>query len=804
MINRSLTEKIRSAALAMGMDLVGFGPVRRWKDAPYLLSPQAILPKGNTVIVTGIHTTDTWIEMGGEPTPHDVGPGGWMDQNSLLDRVAFRLTRILNKYGYKAIAVASSNIWRYRKMEGIESLFAPDLSHIHASAAAGLTQIGWSGLAISPEYGPRVRYISIVTSAELEPTPMYNGPDLCDMCMECVRHCPSQALKKDFNGPPHVVAIEGKTFRYANKNIWRCAWAEHFNLDLNSPTLDKDHIDESDVIGCVNAGELKGHERGVCQKWCIPKHLRSEEPSFGRPDKKITMKKVQRKYPADMPTYKKMRDDIIARAVSMGVDLAAAAPIDRENPAFEVVEREAPGMTTALAFAMRIPAETRDACALNSYTAQPYQYALRTKMHHIMLVTAKMTEEFGYHATAYTGSVPSSPTMLQDALAREKETGRQGHELVAARLAEMCGIGKIDGEFTTPEFGENVILGVIATDAPLDALSSAGYEYREPAAPASPRLLKNKLAALAEENLADLFGTAKAETLDNLAGQLSAVLDDTGWGDDVFDSTGKPHGRWISEVAHDDVRIRRPSDYLPGAKSVITLGMTLPNELIENAGERRSMQIGTYGYHTYQTTYELYFAAVELAGFLNRSGFHAMVTSNLLGVGSKVDTPRGLLPDFRCSALEAVACGLGEIGKNGGLLTPEAGAQQRCITIITDAELPADSVYSGEKLCTGCESCLSGCPMGALGRKVLPLDVNGVLVEYPLVDRNRCDWAKRYSLSKDEGPELIGNMIDVKAPEGEVSIQDIIIACNTKDQVFKHRTVVLERCLKECPAGRKP
>ena len=34
MINRSLTEKIRSAALAMGMDLVGFGPVRRWKDAP--------------------------------------------------------------------------------------------------------------------------------------------------------------------------------------------------------------------------------------------------------------------------------------------------------------------------------------------------------------------------------------------------------------------------------------------------------------------------------------------------------------------------------------------------------------------------------------------------------------------------------------------------------------------------------------------------------------------------------------------------------------------------------------------------
>ena len=103
-------------------------------------------------------------------------------------------------------------------------------------------------------------------------------------------------------------------------------------------------------------------------------------------------------------------DDFLAEATPEAVSYTHLDVYKRQ-----VVEREAPGMTTALAFAMRIPAETRDACALNSYTAQPYQYALRTKMHHIMLVTAKMTEEFGYHATAYTGSVPSSPTMLRDA-----------------------------------------------------------------------------------------------------------------------------------------------------------------------------------------------------------------------------------------------------------------------------------------------------------------------------------------------------------------------------------------------------
>jgi hypothetical protein len=125
------------------MDLVGFGPVDRWKNAPYLLSPQAILPEAKTVVVGAIHITDTWSEMGGEPEPQDRSPGGWMDQNGLLDRTAYRIVRMLNEHGQQAIGVASSNIWRYRQYEGIPSLFAPDLSHIHAATAAGLAEIGW-------------------------------------------------------------------------------------------------------------------------------------------------------------------------------------------------------------------------------------------------------------------------------------------------------------------------------------------------------------------------------------------------------------------------------------------------------------------------------------------------------------------------------------------------------------------------------------------------------------------------------------------------------------------------------------
>ena len=109
-MDRILTSRLKSFILGSGMDLVGFAPVDRWSEAPFLLTPEAILPKSKFVIVAGIHLTDTWTEMGGEPAPQDHSPGGWMDQNSFLDRIAYRTSKLLEEYGFRAIPIASSNI----------------------------------------------------------------------------------------------------------------------------------------------------------------------------------------------------------------------------------------------------------------------------------------------------------------------------------------------------------------------------------------------------------------------------------------------------------------------------------------------------------------------------------------------------------------------------------------------------------------------------------------------------------------------------------------------------------------------
>lgn len=61
----------------------------------------------------------------------------------------------------------------------------------------------------------------------------------------------------------------------------------------------------------------------------------------------------------------------------------------------------------------------------------------------------------------------------------------------------------------------------------------------------------------------------------------------------------------------------------------------------------------------------------------------------------------------------AVACGLGEKGLPGALLTDEFGPMVRCCFILTDAELEPSEVKTPH-LCDGCGKCVKACPGKAI------------------------------------------------------------------------------------------
>ncbi len=64
----------------------------------------------------------------------------------------------------------------------------------------------------------------------------------------------------------------------------------------------------------------------------------------------------------------------------------------------------------------------------------------------------------------------------------------------------------------------------------------------------------------------------------------------------------------------------------------------------------------------------------------------------------------------------AVAAGLGQLGLNGQLLTPEAGSRCRLLLLTTDAPLVRDAPrdFGLHGVCDECRACVRNCPVGAI------------------------------------------------------------------------------------------
>jgi epoxyqueuosine reductase QueG len=740
----TLTDQVKAVASELGGDMVGIAPIARFANAPLRMSPQGLLPGAQSVIVVGIHHLDAMIELDGEPTSQDYGPYGLQSSymNARLDDISFLMARFLEAEGHRTLPISASNIWRYHGYKDLQVCFAPDMAHRYAAAAAGLGEIGWNGLLLSPEYGPRNRFVSIVTEAKLEPTPMYDGEPLCDRCLACVDNCPTDAFRQEVKRI-NEIEIGSRTFRFPETNKWRCAWAENFNLNLQHDIPEK--VDESVIREYMEKYGPRHGEMGSCLRFCMTPQRRYYDEDYCRAPRR-------KKAPATASPEALLaeiqaiygRDVIDVMAVA---DASAFADYGLVNPEYHL-----PGVASVICIGIRRPPAT----AGNPYV----DYLGRRRLTFASFRMAHVLDMAGYEAITQT---------------------KIADNLVAKRLGIYGG----DVQFST-------ILSSLAL--PTTKLKRA--------AAAEPTLDPETLRQFCLSAGVDMVGYFGKARYDGFA----AALQDTDLvpkeAVQVIDrSSATSYHPFIPVVHQHKIALKHLDDWLPNARSVIVLGLHYPDASLDNAKVTPAETVGPYAFAGYESFRLLQDAAYLILKKLNDCGYRANYTFDLTGLGGLIRGCRGMLPDMRANVYAAVLSGLAYQGVHGSPITADYGVRQRFLAIVTDLELPDDPFCQERPMCEGCSTpCVEGCPTGALAGTATSITVGGQSLKLFSFDTYACDWAKRYALAGKEGAKYHGLDVDFPVPERH-DTESLVEALSTAEWGVQKRLLnICEECLRVCPA----
>lgn len=178
-----MQRQLTQIAKDLGADLVGFCDLG--------VSPVKELPTLRYAVSIAVKLSDAVLKTI-ENAPSFVYFQHYRTANTLLDNIAFRLTRTIEENGFLAIPIAAS------QSLGKHSPYAGVLPHKTAATLSGLGYVGKSGLFLSEKYGGKVRLATVLTDMPLQSElPVINNG--CGECEICKNACPAGAI---FGEPP--------------------------------------------------------------------------------------------------------------------------------------------------------------------------------------------------------------------------------------------------------------------------------------------------------------------------------------------------------------------------------------------------------------------------------------------------------------------------------------------------------------------------------------------------------------------------------------------------------------------------
>ena len=152
----------------------------------------------------------------------------------------------------------------------------------------------------------------------------------------------------------------------------------------------------------------------------------------------------------------------------------------------------------------------------------------------------------------------------------------------------------------------------------------------------------------------------------------------------------------------------RPSEMLPGAKTVLIFGKPLPLAVFLTPKSYKNL--------FYVNTFSNYYGITDEAAsgasmIMENAGFLSLPVPSYNPIRFYQGEPRGVLSLKHC----AVEAGIGRMDKNTLLIHPEYGNILRFGGLITTMEWPCSGPREHKNLCPSkCHICVDACPKGAI------------------------------------------------------------------------------------------
>jgi epoxyqueuosine reductase len=206
---------VKTLATNLGADIVGIASVDRFQGAPPGHGPLDLLPGSQSVIVAGIRIPDPVVEhdqyhLKMTEMPPELGIRAVLQNfyllmghytiDIMLNTLATRLANKLEiNWGFRALPTPDTI--RTGLGDTADGVLMGFFSQRHAATRAGLGEFGFNNIVLTPQFGPRVRFVSVITEARLEPDPLVKEK-IClrEKCggkdsPKCYRRCAGGALQ---------------------------------------------------------------------------------------------------------------------------------------------------------------------------------------------------------------------------------------------------------------------------------------------------------------------------------------------------------------------------------------------------------------------------------------------------------------------------------------------------------------------------------------------------------------------------------------------------------------------------------